>query len=169
MAQVPKYTAAVQLGDSAHRFGSASVFVNAADAKAYVAAADATARLATDVGVLLAATLAMTDANGTSGWKRFAVGSDFINDAFAFPALVPAKYLSNHYKVTYNTTNAGFPTVESIYIPIHAAGVAMESNGVNVDLTDTIPAAYIAALVATGISSYNTAILSVIEITVNDV
>jgi len=169
MTQVPIYRAAVQVGDSAGRFASATVRVNATDGKAYVAAADGTARLATDVGALIAATQNMMDVNGTSGWKKYALASDFINDAFAFPAANANLYNSNQFKVTYRTTNNGVPTDESIYIPIHSDGLVIESNGINVDLTDTVPAAYVAALIATGLSSFGTAITAVSEITINDI
>lgn len=168
MAQVPVYRASVQGGGSNSKLGSASVRVNATDGKAYVAAADATARLATDVGVLIAATQNMMAINGTTGWSEYDLASEFVNDAFAFPDEDANLYRSNKFKVTYATTNGGLPVRESIYIPFRSTSSDLESNGMNVNLADTIPAAYVAALVATGISSYGTAITSVIEITVND-
>lgn len=169
MAQVPKYIAGVQVGDSAKHLGSASVIVAAADAQAYVAAADTAARAATDVGALLTATLALMGADSTTGWRKYSIQSDFISNAFVYAAKDADLYVSNQWKVTYQTTNAGLPTIESIYIPARTQGGTMESNGVNLTLGSGIGATYAAALVATGLSSFLTAISAVSEITVNDV
>jgi len=169
MAEVAKYIAGVQVGDSAKHLGSASVIVNTADAKAYVAAADATARAATDVGTLLTATLALQGANSTTGWRKWSVQSDFINDGFVYAAKDADLYNSNQWKVTYQTTNAGLPTIESIYIPARTAGGTMESDGIHLTLASGIGATYATALVATGLSSFLTAITAVNEITANDV
>lgn len=168
MAEVMVYIAEVQVGDSAKHKASASVFVGATDAKAWFAAADKAARDASKVGLLLDATLDMMEADGTTGYKSKGVSARAINDAFAFPSKDADIYNSNKWKVTYTTTNAGIPATESIYIPQHTTGQAMESNGVNADISTGDASAYITQLLDTGISSFQTAILTVTEILVND-
>jgi hypothetical protein len=169
MAEVAVYHASVQVGDSAKRLGSFTVRVSASSAKAYVAAADAAARAATVIGILLDDAFDLMDIDAATGWKKYSVESSFISDAFAFPASDADLYLSNKWKITYATTNAGIPVVESIYMPVRATDLPMESNGINLDLTTTAVDNFIAALILPGLSSFGTAITEVLEITVNDV
>lgn len=168
MGEVAKYIAGVQVGDSAKKLGSASVVVAAADAQAYIAAADATARAATDVGVLLAATLALQGANSLTGWRKWSVQSDFINDAFVYAGKDADLYNSNKWKVTYQTTNASLPVIESIYIPARTAAGTMESDGRHLTLGSGIGQTYANALIATGLSSFLTPITAVNEIVTDD-
>lgn len=169
MAEIPVYFASVQVGDSAKHLGSFSVRVSASSAKAYVAAADAAARAATVIGIMLDDAFDLMDINPSTGWKKYSVESSFISDAFAFPAADADLYLSNKWKITYSTTNAGIPAVESIYMPCRATDLPMESNGINLDLTTTAVDNFIAALILPGLSSFGTAINEILEITVNDV
>ena len=170
MAIQEVFYASVQVGGSAanQRLASASVRVGAIDARAYIAAADQTARDATKVGLLLDSLIDMTIAAGSNAYKMWRLDSQFINDAYAPPAANDDVYNSNKWKVTYMTTNGGLPVKESFYIPQRETGFEMESNGVNVVLTDTEAANLITQLLDTGISSYGTAITSVVEIVAND-
>lgn len=170
MAEVPVFHASVQLGDSAKRFGSGSVRVSEANAQAYVAAANTAARAATDVGLLLVAMLNMTRAFGNPYKKKYSLQCDYIDDTFVRPLVADAVYISNQWKVTFRTTNAGVPTVDTIYIPEYlVAGVTMESDGVSANLTIAPTSVLVAQLIATGVSKYNTAITQVLSIQRNDV
>lgn len=168
MAEVATYIASVQMGDSAKKLASASFIVSAADAAAYIAAANAAARASTDVGVLLDAALDISRA-GTTGWKKWSIQADFLNDTFEYPDTSAAIYNTNRWKVTFQTTNAGIPAVDSLYVPEYLIiGVVMESDGISADLTDDPVAAFCTALVATGLSKYRTAITNVLSIQRND-
>jgi len=169
MAEVATYIASVQLGDSARRLGSASFVVSAADAQAYIAAANAAARLATDVGVLLDAAVKVTRATGQNFWKKWSIQADFLNDAFVYPSAGDAIYISNRWKVTFSTTNAGIPAVDTVYIPEYlVTGVEMDSDGISADLGDDPIADFVTAFLATGLSKYRTPVTGVLSIERND-
>lgn len=171
MAIVEKFIASLQIGGSNGRLGSVSQRVSPADARAYIAAADQTARDATDVGLLLESMINVTVAEGTNIYKLYGVDCEFINDAFVYPPKDGDVYKSQALKVTYTTTNAGIPTTESTYIYFRRGDYVMESDGVTVDITSGANVnveGYISQLVATGLSSYGTAITSVQSVTVND-
>jgi len=169
MAETATYIASVQVGDSAKKLGSASFIVAAADAKAYIAAADAAARLATDVGILLEAALGTTRADALSGWKKWSVQADFMNSLFEFAGPDDAIYNSNKWKVTFSTTNAGLPAIDTVYIPEYlVTGVVMSSDGISADLSDEPIAAFVAAFEATALSKYRTAVTEVLSIQRND-
>lgn len=170
MAIVEQFIASVQLGDSSKgSLASASVRVSAADARAYLAAANQAARDATDVGLLLDALIDVTRAAGTNGYKKWSVESNFINDAFARPNKDDAIYNSNMWKVTFNTTNGGLPAIDTIYVPQYlVTGVVMDADGISADLEDPPIDNLVTQLVATGLSKYGTAITSVISIQRND-
>lgn len=169
MAEVPVFHASVQIGDGAKLLASASFRVSTAKAQAYIAAANAAGRLLTDVGILLDAALDMTESTADNFWRKFSIQADYLNDAFVFPAVSTAIYNSNKWKVTFKTTNAGVPAVDTIYIPQYlVAGVVMESDGISADLTDDPAAAFVTALVAHGLSKYGTAITQVLSIQRND-
>jgi len=135
----------------------------------WFAAANTAARDATDVGILLADTILMLKADGTTGWKSKTVKGQMINDAFVFPGKDADVYNSNRWKVTYSTTKAGVPVVESIYLPQRTDGQTMESNGVNADLTASDAAVFVPAFESTALSSFGTAVIAVLEIVVNDI
>jgi hypothetical protein len=168
MAIVEQFFASVQVADSKGKFASASVRVGAVDARAYVAAADQSARDATKVGLLLDAMLDSMVAAGSQAYKKWSLQSDFVNNAFAAPAVDDNTYNKNAYIVTCLTTNAGIPAYDSFTIPQRNEAWLMESNGENVDLTDTEPANLRTQLIDTGLSKFLTAITDVVEITVND-
>lgn len=171
MAIVEQFIASLQIGGSNGRLGSVSQRVGATDARAYIAAADQTARDATKVGLLLDSLLDITIAEATNIYKKYALECNFINDAFAYAPKDGDVYKSQALKVTYRTTNAGIPVTESNYVYFRRTDYVMESDGVNVDISSGANADvenYIAQLIDTGLSSYGTAITSVESITVND-
>jgi len=171
MAIVEQFIASLQIGGSNGRLGSVSQRVDATDARAYIAAANQAARDATKVGLLLDSMIDITIAEGTNIYKKWALESNFINDAFGYAPKDGDVYKSQALKVTYTTTNAGIPVIESTYIYFRRTDYVMASDGVSVILTggsNTDIENYITQLLDTGISSYGTAITSVVSITVND-
>jgi len=170
MAIVERFIASVEIWDSAKKLGSYSQYVGAADARAYIAAANQGARDATDVGILLLAGLAMTEASvANNHYKKWSVQCDFVNDA-ALPAIaLDADFRTNRYKVTYVTTNGGIPTVESVYIPMRNDGLAVAADGISLDLSAGAADTFRDNLILTGLSSYGTAITAVNSITKNDI
>ena len=169
MAIVEVGIATVQVGDSAKKFASASFYVTPANARLYLAAANQAARDATDVGVLLLAALNISRATATQQYKKWTCGLEFINDAFVFPGIDDAIYNSNKWKVTGNTTNAGIPSVDTVYVPEYlVTGVEMESDGISADLDEAPVSAFVTAFLATARSKFHTAFTSVISIQRND-
>lgn len=166
MAIVEKFLASVEVGDSANKLRSATVRVGATDARAYIAAADQTARAATKVGLLLASLLDMTAAHATQHYKKWSLQSDFVNDAFIFQDEADKIYNSNAWKVTYNTTNAGIPARESMYIPqrspdVTTIGIVAQPGDDEYDDLET-------QLLDSGLSSFGTAITDLLSVTAND-
>lgn len=172
MAIVTKFMASLQIGGSNQRLGSTSQRVGEADAKAYVAAADQTARDATKVGLLLDSMLDISIAEATNIYKRYALECEYINDAFAYAPKDGDVYKSNALKVTYQTTNAGIPVIESTPFYFRRTDYVMQSDGVSLVLgvsgTNDDVNNYVTQLIDTGLSSYGTAITAVNSITVND-
>jgi len=170
MAIVEQFLASLQLGDSSKgSLASGTMRVSATDARAYIAAADQTARDATKVGLLLDSFIDVTRAAGTQGYKKWSVESNFINDAFARPDKDDAIYNSNKWKVTYQTTNGGLPVIESMYIPQYLiTGVVMDADGISADLEDEPMANLEVQILDTGLSSYGTAITSLLSVQRND-
>lgn len=170
MAEVPVFHASFQIGDSNRgHFASGSFRVSEANAKLYLAAADAAARAATNVGLLLAAGVAMTRAQGQAWRKKFSLQCDYINDAYTPPVVADAAYNSNKWKVTFQTTNAGVPALDTLYLPQYViTGQVMESDGISADLTDSPASVMVSTLIAHGLSTYGTAITSVVSIQRND-
>lgn len=171
MAEIEYFIASLQIGASNKKLGSCSQRVGAADARAYIAAADATARAATKVGLLLDSLIDITIAQATNIWKKWSLESNFVNSSFAYAPKDGDVYKSQALKVTYQTTNGSLPVIESNYVYFRRTDYVMAPDGVNV-LIDTGDNAeienYIAQLVDTGLSSYGTAITAVDSITVND-
>lgn len=171
MAIVEQFIASLQIGGSNGKLGSCSQRVAAADARTYIAAANQAARDATKVGLLLDSLIDITMAEGTNIYKKYALESNFINDAFAFAPKDGDVYKSQALKVAYQTTNAGLPVIESVYVYFRRTDYIMESDGVTVVITGGDNADvenYITQLIDTGLSSYGTAITAVQSITVND-
>lgn len=169
MAIVEQFIASLQVGDSAGKFGSGSVRVSAVDARAYLAAADQTARDATKVGLLLDAMIDVTRAAATNTYKKWSVECNFINDAFVYPAADAGVYISNKWKVTGATTNNGLPAVDTFYIPEYlVTGVEMESDGISADLDEEPVANLVVQILDTALSKYGTAFTSVLSIQRND-
>jgi len=169
MAIVEVGIASFQVGDSAKKLASGSFYVTAAKARLYIAAADQTARDATAVGLLLSTALSITRAAATNQYKKWACGIDFLNDAYAPPAIDAGIYNSNKWKVTGNTTNAGVPAIDTVYVPEYLiTGVVMASDGISADLTDAPVSAFVTQFIASALSKYYTAFTSVISIQRND-
>lgn len=171
MALVEVGRASYQAIDSAGKESSASFKISAANARAYLAAADAAARLATAAGTLLSRAKAISRVSDNADSDRiFAdVGIQWVNDAATKPALASAVYRSNKWKVTGRTTNAGVPAIDTVYVPEYLiTGVVMESNGINADLADQPIADFVTSFVATALSKFNTPFTSVLSISRND-
>lgn len=171
MAIVERFLASLQIGGSNQKLGSISQYVGAVDARAYIAAANQAARDATKVGLLLDSIIDITIAEGTNIYKKWGLECQFINDAFAYAPKDGDVYKSQALKVTYNTTNAGIPTIESVYIYFRRTDYIMAPDGVNVLFTggDNVDVEnYVTQLLDTGVSSYGTAITAIVSITVND-
>lgn len=170
MAIVERFIAGVQVWDSATLLGSFSQRVGAADARLYLAAANQAARDATDVGLLLITALDMTATHGANHYKKWFLNADFINDAATPEPKDDQWYRSNSVKVTYVTTQGGIPVQESTHIPMRRDDFTLfGSNPVQIDFTSAGFAKDFADdLIATGLSSYGTAITSVVEMTLND-
>jgi len=170
MAIVDRFIAGVQVWDSASLKGSFSQRVGAADARAYVAAANQAARDATDVGLLLITALDMTASHGANHYTKWFLNADFVNDAATPEPKDDQLYRSNSVKITYVTTNAGLPVLESTYVPMRRDDFTLfGSNPVQIDFSGAGAALDFATdLIATGLSSYGTAITSVVEMSLND-
>jgi len=169
MALVEVGFANVQVGDSADKLASASFRVSVADAKAYVAAADQTARDATDVGKLLTRSRGIMAVDASTGYKHYECGIRVVNDAFAYPDESVGLYNSNKWKITASTTNGGLPAIDTVYVPNYLiTGVVMESDGVSADLSDTPVAEFVTEFIATALSKYGTAFTVVLSIKRND-
>lgn len=169
MAIVEQFLASLQVGDSATKLGSGSVRVSPTDARAYIAAADQTARDATKVGLLLDSFIDVTRAVATQTYRKYSVECNFINDAFVYPAEDAGVYISNKWKVTGATTNNGLPAVDTFYIPEYlVTGVEMESDGISADLDEEPMANLVVQVLDTALSKYGTAFTSVISVQRND-
>jgi hypothetical protein len=171
MAIVEKFLASLQIGGSNQRLGSTTFRVSPADARAYEAAADQAARDATKVGLLLTSMLNISIAKSTNIYKKYGLESDFINGSFAYAPKDGDVYKSQALKVTYQTTNAGLPVIESQPFYFRRTDYVMAPNGTSILLTggdNPDIEDFIAQLIDTGLSSYGTAITAVDSITVND-
>lgn len=166
MAEVPVYELFVTVGDSAKKFATVSLRVDATDGKAYVAAADKAARDITKVGILQLAIFSLTM---SAQYYAFGLKSSFINDAFVYPAAETESFNSNKLNISYATLLGGLPRNLQFTIPQrNPSTYEMESNGINVVLADADDvAALVAAIADTMLSIYGTA-ATVSEITVND-
>lgn len=169
MAEIPVYEAFVTVKDSAKKSSTVTLRVDATDGKAYVAAADAAARAATKVGLLLAAVEPFMLSEGNLFDKG--VKSSFRNDAWTQPA-ADLEYLnSNKLNIAYQTLNGGLPERLGFSIPQrNTAAYSMETNGVNVNISTgatTEVENLIAQIADTLVSKFGTA-CNVLEITIND-
>jgi hypothetical protein len=167
MAEVPVYVAKVTVGDSAKKFSTVSLRVDATDAKAWFAAADTAARAATKVGLLQAAVFNLML---SSQQYSFAVEGEMVNDAHVFPSLESNAFNSNKLNVSIRTTNAGLPRDLTFTIPQREpTSFEMESDGVTVVLDDADEVAdLVTQIIDTMLSSYATAVTAVNKITLND-
>lgn len=171
MAETGFYTAYTVIVDSAGKQGRVDMRVSDVDAKAYVAAADTTARNASKVGLLLIAVENMQLHPTQNIYKR-GLDYGFLELPFQKPGVDDFVYRSNKLKIDIATDNAGIPTTAFFTIPAYdGTDVVLESNGVNVAISGPSATAAITNLLAqiadTWVSSYNTA-GAVTEITIND-
>lgn len=169
MAYVAKYIAGVTSGDSAKQKRAVAIAVTEAKAKLWFAAADQTAREATDVGLLLKALNDAQESDGDNSLYSYYVTGEYFNDAYAPPAFDADIYNSNRIKLTYNTTNGGIPVTESIYITQRAASLPMNPDGKSYNIAASPFPNMETQLIATGRSSYGTAITGLVEAIPNDV
>lgn len=171
MADIPVYEAHITIYDSAKKAARIGLRVDATDAKAYVAAADTAARLATKVGILLAAVGDMISSFAGIEYEH-GLDSKFLQSGFAYPLPSDQIWRSNKLKVDYATLNNGLPATGSFTIPARdPLEYTLESNGINVIIAGTPTTEVdnlIAAVIDTLVSSYGTAVSAVNEITVND-
>ena len=168
MAEVASCRAFVTVGDQAEQMGRVSCYVSEVDAKAFNAAADTAARSATNVGLLLASISNVFKGNPNTNKSR-GVEQEYVNDAFAFPAVTTDSHLGNKLNIHYSTTLNGLPRNLSMSIPMRdELEYGFESNGINVILNDGADIQdLVTQLEATALSLYGTAIV-VKSITVND-
>lgn len=169
MAYVAKYIAGITSGDSAKQKRAVAIAVTEAKAKLWFAAADQTAREATDVGLLLKSLNDAQESDGTNSLYSWYVHGEYFNDAYAPPANDADVYNSNRIKLTYSTTNNGIPVTESIYIPQRWDGLPVNPDGKSYDISAAPFTNMNTQLVATGRSSYGTAITGIVEAIPNDV
>lgn len=168
MAEVALYRAYVTVGDQTQQLGRVSLYVSETDGKAFVAAADTAARSATKVGLMLASISNLFKGNPNTNKSR-GVDAEYVNDAFAFPAVTTDSHLNNKLNVFYATTLNGLPRNLSFGIPMRdELEYEFESNGVNVVLDDGADIAdLVTQLEDTMLSLYGTAV-TITEVTVND-
>lgn len=169
MAYVEKFIASVASGDQTKQIRSVSQAVTPAKARLWFAAADHAARMTTDVGLMLNALNDTQSSDGTTGLNKYSVTGDDYNDAYAPPAVGTDIFNSNQIKLTYNTTNAGLPVTESTYIPQRLDTLTFNSDGKTYDITVAPFPNIETQLIATGRSTYGTAITSLVSATPNDI
>jgi len=169
MAYVAVYYAGVVSGDAAKQKRAVAVRVTEAKAKLWFAAADQTAREATDVGLLLKSLNDAQMSDGDNSLNSYYVHGDYLNDAYAPPAADSDIYNSNKVKLTYSTTKGGVPAVESIYITQRSDTLPTNPDGKSYDITASPFANMETQLIATGLSSYGTAITGLVEAIPNDI
>jgi len=169
MAFVEKFDAGVQSVDQANQKRSASVRVSPADARLWFAAADHAARLATDVGLLLSALNDAQASDGTTAIYEYYVTGHDISDTVVKPDGDPEVFNSNGIKLTYATTNGGLPVTESIFIPQRAEGLPTNPDGKTYNIGASPFVNMETQLLATGLSSYGTAITDLLSATPNDI
>lgn len=166
MAEQMYYEAQLSLGDRAKKMATFAMRVSAADAQAWFAAANTAARDATNAGLLLDAVF---DVVMSSQYFSKNVVGKAMNDAFVYPSGEAEAYNSNKINVSYSTTLGGLPRNLQVTIPQRdATSYELESNGINIVLTDGDEIEdLVTVMETTGLSPYGTAI-TVTEMTVND-
>lgn len=171
MAYAAKWFAGVTSGDQAKQKRSVGIRVAEADAQAFAAAADHTARMATKVGLLLLSVNDAQASDGGTGIYAFYLTCEDLNDAYAPPPSTsnPKIFNSNKIKLTYATTNGGFPVTESIYITQRGDGLPMNPDGKSYNILASPFINMNTQLVDTGLSSYGTAISAIVEAIPNDI
>lgn len=169
MAYVEKFIASVTSGDQTSQLRSVSIPVTPALARLWFAAADHAARLATGVGLLLQSLNDAQSSDGTTAVQAYNVTGYDMNDAYAPPAVGTDIFNSNAIKLTYRTTNAGLPVTESIYIYQRLDTLTFNSDGKTYDITTSPFANMATQMIASGRSSYGTAITALVSATPNDI
>jgi len=171
MAYAAKYIAGVSSGDVTKRTKSVALPVTEAKAKLWYAAADHTARMATDVGLLLASLndAQLSDASPNT-INSYYVHMDDYNDAYVPPTVETETFNKNAIKLTFQTTVGGVPALDTIYIPQRdPASLTMNSDGKSYDITASPFPNIQTQLLATGRSKFGTAITALIEAVPNDI
>jgi len=163
------YIAFTGVRDSAGKYAEFAVRVGAADAQAYVAAANDAARLATDVGILLN-TVEVLFIGGDSAVEKRGVRTEAVNDGFTPVDPEAEIYNSNKLNVHYTAFVGGLNRGFIITIPQRdPADYTVNTDGITVTqgLSDAIDN-FVTAFSNTGLSLYGTAISPVMTIDVND-
>lgn len=170
MAYVERFIGSVTSGDQTGQHRSVSVRIAPAKARLWFAAADHAARLATDAGLLLLSLNDVQASDGQPGLFSFNIDYQDQNDAYAKPAIDSGIFNSNMVRVTVQTTNGGLPALDEIYIPQRKdSALTLQSDGKAYDLTQSPFPNMATQLASSGLSKFNTPILSIVEAVPNDV
>lgn len=153
--------------DAKHKLGSFQSRVSLADAQAYCAAANDAARLATNVGILLAAVEVFFE-GGDTAVKTRGINFAVDNDAFLPVDIVDDIYNSNKITAHYSSTVLGINRSFVVTIPQRNPASYTASGGILTqglaDATDD----FVTALSNVGLSPYGTVISPVMVLDVND-
>lgn len=169
MAYVRRALFGITSGDRANQVRSVPLYCSFADAQAWAAAADHTAAMATDLGLLMLALNDLQESDGTDTIQKFYVTLEDVNDAYAPPLFSTEILNSNKIKLTYRTTRASLPVEESVYITQRKPTLTKSSDGKSYDLTASPFPNLKTQMLATGLSSFGTAITDLVEAIPNDI
>lgn len=169
MAYVRRALFGITSGDRANQVRSVPLFCSLADGQAWVAAADHAAAMATDLGLLMLALNDLQESDGTDTINKFYVSIEDVNDAYAPPAFSTEILNSNKIKLTYRTTRASLPVEESVYITQRKSTLTKNSDGKSYNLTVSPFVNLSTQMLATGLSSFGTAITALVEAIPNDI
>lgn len=169
MADQMVYEAFTTVKDSTGRSSTVTVRVSSTNGKAYVAAADDAARLATSVGTLLAAFEVLFLGGDSAVFER-GVRTRAVNDGFSPVDPDAEVYNSNKINIHYSSVVSGITRGFLLTIPQRdPADYTVSTDGVTIvqGLSDGIDD-LVTALSAVGESIYGTSISAVMTLDVND-
>jgi len=169
MAYVRRALFGITSGDRANQIRSVPLYCSLADGQAWVAAADHAAAMATDLGLLMLALNDLQESDGLDYINKFYVSIEDVNDAYAPPAFSTEILNSNKIKLTYRTTRASLPVEESVYITQRKSTLIKNTDGKSYNLTSSPFPNLSTQMIATGLSSYGTAITALVEAIPNDI
>jgi len=169
MAYVRRALFGISSGDRANQVRSVPLYCSMADGQGWVAAADHAAAMATDLGLLMLALNDLQESDGLDSIEKFYVSIEDVNDAYAPPLFSTEVLNSNKIKLTYRTTRAGLPVEESVYITQRKSTLTKNTDGKSYNLTASPFPNLSTQMLATGISSFGTAITALVEAIPNDI